>query len=116
MDENLNIVDYGEGNVGERTYVKTPATGYYDYNTENFSNWDCWLASRCVRLYSGSCGFHVRSLDYGYVYGNGGSLFCVNSDGYASGSGGSGNPVVPVVTLKSTVHMEKVNDVWQLSL
>ena len=115
MDENLNIVDYGEGNVGERTYVKTPATGYYDYNTENFSNWRCWLASRCVNLDSGNCDFRVRGLGYGGVYDGGNYLFDVPSGGDAY-DGGSGNPVVPVVTLKSTVHMEKVNDVWQLSL
>ena len=115
MDENLNIVDYGEGNVGERTYVKTPATGYYYYKTENFSNWHCWLASRCVYLNSSYCSFNVCSLDYGHVYSNGSYLFNVGSGGDTSSNYNSFQ-VVPVVTLKSTAHMEKVNDVWQLSL
>lgn len=113
MDENLNIVDYGD--VGERTYVKTPATGYYYYNTENFSNWNCWLASHCVNLGSGGCSFSVRNLHHGGVNYSNISLFGVSSGGNASSSYSS-NPVVPVVTLKSTVHMEKVNDVWKLSL
>lgn len=114
MDENLNIVDYGEGNEEERTYVKTPATGYYSYNTENFGNWNCWLASRCVYLNSDTCDFNVRILYSGSVHYD--SLFGVTSDGIADDYSNS-YPVVPVVTLKSTVHMDKdSNGVWQLSL
>ena len=118
MDENLNIVDYGEENVEERTYVRIPETGYYYYETSNFNaNWgtgSCWLASRCVNLYSSYCNFDVRVLGGGGV--NYYDLFGVDNGGSTSDSS-NGYPVVPVVTLKSTVKMDKDNNgVWQLSL
>ena len=118
MDANLNIVDYGEENVEERTYVRIPETGYYSYETSNFNaNWgtgNCWLASRCVDLYSYSCSFSVRYLGGGYVDGS--TLFGVDSGGDTD-DGDISYPVVPVVTLKSTVKMDKDNNgVWQLSL
>ena len=87
--------------------------GYYNYYTQNFKNIFCWLASRCVYLDSNNCNFSVRLLQHGNVDGT--NLFNVYSYGNADGNG-SRSHVVPVVTLKSTVHMQKVNDVWQLSL
>lgn len=95
-----------------QTYTSTATTGYYKYSTNIFSNMSCWLASRCVGLDSDGCYFYVRnvrggSVDYGY-------LFSVNSNGYAGGRDNS-YPVVPVVSLKSNVQIEKdENDVWIL--
>ena len=114
MDANLNIVDYGKGNEAERTYLATPTTRHYSYSVGKFSSWSCWLASRCVDLSSYGCGFNVRYLDGGGVSDY--YLFSVGSSG-GTDDGSNSYPVVPVVTLKSTVHMKKdSNDVWQLSL
>lgn len=106
------------GNVA--TYTSTEKTGSYSYSLNNFIkstnniNMRCWLASRCVSLYSNSCDFSVRNLNNGNV--NNDYLFYVGSNGNTGGISGS-YPVVPVVTLKSTVKMEKdSNSVWQLNL
>lgn len=145
MDDNLNIVNNGTHKVQVKVGEQEVATGqyediyeeqdvyndgtfkssaenpYYDYNLSKFikktgnNNQSCWLASRCVSLDSGGCSFNVRLLYNGGVNSNN-YLFYVRSDGYAGDRNG-GCPVVPVVTLKSTVKMEKdSNSVWQLSL
>ena len=100
-------------NLYYKKYTSTPETGYYNYNATVFSNWSCWLASRCVDLNSDYCYFSVRSLGSGGVSSNG--LFYVYSGGSAYDSNGS-YPVVPVVTLKSDIHMTKDNNnTWILS-
>ena len=110
MDANLNIVDYGEGKVAERTYTSTPTTTSYSYSLSNsssyLSNGYFWLASRCVDLDSDYCGFIVRHLYGGNVYGNN-CVFGVND------SGGAGGDyayccVLPVVSLKSNIQLEKI--------
>ena len=100
----LDITDEGEGNTASQTYNSTATTGYYNYQAPSFGGLPyCWLASRCVGLYSDSCDFTVRILYGGDVDGNG--LFDVNSGGYASDFGNS-YCVVPVVTLKSDIQLE----------
>ena len=110
MDANLNIVDYGEGKGAERTYTSTPTTTSYSYSLSNsssyLSNGYFWLASRCVDLDSDYCGFIVRHLYGGNVYGNN-CVFGVND------SGGAGGDyayccVLPVVSLKSNIQLEKI--------
>ena len=101
MDANLNIVDYGEGNEEERTYVSTPATKYYSYTTDDFNNngcssMYCWLASRCVNLNSNNCNFNVRNLNNGNVNNN--NLFNVNNNGNTNNNNNS-YPVVPVASI-----------------
>ena len=90
-----------------KKYTSTPETEVYGYSATGFSNWHCWLASRCVGLNSDYCNFIVRILSFGNVdYDN---LFYVTSNGYTLDYGGSYR-VVPVVTLKSDIHMTKDNN------
>ena len=145
MDDNLNIVNNGTHKVQVKVGEQEVATGQYEdifeeqdvYNDGTFkssaensfyaysfskfikktgnNNQNCWLASRCVGLHSGYCDFYVRNLDGGVVNDNH-YMFRVNSGG-STNAHSIGYPVVPVVTLKSTVKMEKdSNSVWQLSL
>lgn len=111
----LDITDTGsDSNTPSQTYTSTATTGYYGYNTNNFSNMNCWLASRCVSLGSGSCNFYVRGLSSGNVYYY--DLFYVDSNGYTN-DGSSSYPVVPVVSLKSNIQMERdeTNGIWMLN-
>ncbi|MBQ3415424.1 MAG: hypothetical protein IJH39_08805, partial [Clostridia bacterium] len=121
MNQNtFDIIDYGEGNENEeRTYKMTEETHPYAYSlSESYSylgDKSCWLASRCVDLNSSYCSFGVRNLNGGDVYNYYGChLFSVYDDGYA-GEYDSSYSVLPVVTLKSGIHMEKVNGTWELS-
>ena len=114
VDSNLNITDTGSDEyTPDQTYTSTTETGYYSYTTSNFSGMSCWLASRCLDVNSSGCYFGVRNLGVGDVYYSN-YLFDVYSDG-SSYTDYSCFPVVPVVSLKSNIQMEKVNDVWMLN-
>lgn len=100
-------------NLEYKKYTSTPETGYYSYAATGFDNWSCWLASRCVDLNSSRCSFGVRNLFGGGVSSN--FLFRVYDGGSTDDSSNS-YPVVPVVTLKSDIHMTKDNNnTWILS-
>ena len=116
MDNNFNIVDHGENNAQLNTYKMTEDTADYSYtlnNSVSYLTGLCWLASRCVGLDSNYCDFYVRSLNDGNVDHHG-DLFYVGDDGDSYGNSNS-CAVLPVVTLKSGIHMEKKNGTWQLS-
>ena len=132
MDGNLNIVDYGTrtetgtsgieetvDNIAGRDYRSTPETAYYDYFLSNnitqyFTAGYCWLASRCVNLDSSYCGFNVRNLYGGGSVGSNGDLFDVSDNGNSHGRSYSCS-VLPVVTLKSSVLMDKVEGTWEFT-
>lgn len=112
MDANLNIVDYGEGKVAERTYTSTPTTTPYSYSLSNSSSYlsnggDFWLASRCVDLYSDDCSFDVRFLSSGGIVNYTG-LFHVDDHHPNPGGGRYYFCVLPVVSLKSNIQLEKI--------
>ena len=116
--DTLDIVDYGVGNEAQRTY-KTD-TLCYSYSLNNSSSYltgDCWLASRSVdpveELGAYFCQFGVYRVEDGTMR-RGYAMFDVYNDG--SSYDDSGNyAVLPVVTLKSGIHMEKVNGTWTLT-
>ena len=119
IGENLNIVDYGSKairNFGELTSDTVKYIYYiYDYDInapEEFESMYSWLASRCIQLGESYCAFDVRYLESEGVYGE--EIFVGNdSEGNPCEEG---KPVIPVVTLKPEVHMNKVDGVWKLSL
>ena len=121
IGENLNIVDYGTADV--RNYsVPLDAVSYsYDIWDKGEGNAlgelyvNSWLTSRSISLDGvPCCSFEVRKLDGGVV---GKEILFNLYDNYTyANPEPAGFPVVPVVTLKPTVHMNKVNNVWQLSL
>lgn len=117
VDSNLNITDSGIESENQedqplREYQSTAETGYYSYSTTQFGNdgeygISCWLASRCLNVDSSYCYFYVYYLSDGGV-GNG-RLFDVLSGGSSSTFSGS-FPVVPVVSLKSDIQLEEVEN------
>ena len=121
VDENLNIVDYG--NVENRIYAATQETYGYGYQMVNSELGlpDSWLASRCLGGFDGGrCEFNVRFTEYGEVRDVGNRnmrqyLFAVDTN-YSDSKSETGS-VCPVVYLKSGITMEKdENGVWQLSV
>ena len=116
VDSNLNITDSGIESENQedqplREYQSTAETGYYNYGTTQFGSdgeygISCWLASRCLYVDSSSCHFSVYVLSDGVYYNH---LFSVGPDG-SSGTGYSNLPVVPVVSLKSDIQLEEVEN------
>ena len=114
MDTDLNIVDYGS--QGERTFVSTAETRNYSYSIDStnvLTNKYGWLASRCIDLHSTSCNFKVRVLEGWNMYNR--NIVWL-ADGGNNNEYYSTEKVIPVISVKSTVQMQKDEDgVWQLS-
>ena len=108
-DNNLNIIDAGEGNAPSRTYASTQTTGVFDnYNIENFNiERQCWLASRRIDVTSNECTFEVLLLSGSRIYCGFGGMLGLWTNGTESTSGGN-MAVIPVVTLKPEIKLEKV--------
>lgn len=102
------------GMVEHKKYTSTLETGCYNYNATLAGYWSCWLASRCVELDSYNCNFCVRHMVNGSNV-NFSNLFHVSYYVDSNDSSNSDNRVVPVVTLKSDIHMTKDNNTWILS-
>lgn len=109
MDNNLNIIDAGEGNKPSRTYTSTTETGYYRYNPS--INWDTWLASRNIKLTQTTCIFNyfcisnystgVDSNPIAYIYSTKNPIFETHSD-----------PVMPVVTIRPDIQLWRTPESW----
>ena len=118
MDGNLNLVDYGEGNEAERTYTGRQYYRYGLYNIPSYLNWSCWLASRWVEIASSDCRFYVGVAvieDENHASLDQCDFLDVFADGDVNYNSEYDYTVLPVVTLKSGIHMEKVSGTWQLT-
>ena len=125
--DTLKIIDYGEGNIENRTFKTTPTTDMYTYELSEkavsiFGTDQIWLASRLASLDGDEqFDFGVRAIDHGYndqtSWPRVGrrQLISLGENNYFYSSY-SAMKVLPVVSLKSNVTMQKVNGVWQLSV
>ena len=116
--EETVMVTLKSGNL----YSSTAETGYYSYslNSSNFlTGGSLWLASRTVSANDEECYFNIRLLKnlqmQSHPNGAGSAMVKVYNDEIFEGS--SICHVLPVVSLKSGIQMEKDgNNVWQLSV
>ena len=118
MDSNLDITDTGEGNEVLQTFTSDPLSdNIRDYNLTKFPfNMRGFLASRAAGYYSGDgkWGFVVKTINGNTVrsgYDNGywtGRLFAIDLiyNGPEQAWSCSRN-VIPVVSLKSNIQLEK---------